>query len=170
MIDLEYERYKVVAQRHYARESSTLAITTFMSAGALAFLAIMTQGAVVVDQGLVKVVAQNDWRLYVAGIGFVVLGIVYHELTVLSIDREELMEVMRPMEDKLGLPKRTDRDKFFQFTRWLVFRLAVAAPAAGLLRIWGPLGNLDLLIFLVVVWLPYPLVFSMFHHLLLEDC
>jgi hypothetical protein len=54
-----------------------------------------------------------------------ILGIVYHELTVLTIDRKELRQIMRPMEDKLGVPKRTEWDKFFQFTRWLVFRVTV---------------------------------------------
>lgn len=159
VVDVEYERYQAVAQRHYARESSTLVITTFLSAGALAFLAIVTEGTVPIDP-----------RFYAAGIGFGVLGIAYHELTVLTIDRKELRQIMRPMEDKLGLPKRTEWDKFFQFTRWLVFRLAVVTPAAGLLRIWGPLDNLDLLVFIVVVWLPYPLVLSIFHYLLFEDC
>lgn len=100
----------------------------------------------------------GDMRLLGFGILFVTAGILYRELTVFSIDRQQLQRI-RQIEHELfpGWPKP---NPYHRFCRWLVFRMFMWSPAVLLLRLTAfldpLLGNILVFAFVIGV-LVYPL-------------
>ena len=143
--------YEALTQRVYTRESSTLTIATFTTSSALVFVAIVAD-AIVTGQRL------GDMRLLGFGILFVAAGILYRELTLFSIDRQQLQRI-RQIEQEL-FPEWPRPNPYYRFFRWLVFRMFMWSPAVLLLRLTAFLDPLlgHLLVFAFVIGvLVYPL-------------
>ena len=141
--------FEALTQRVYTRESSTLTIATFTTGSALVFVAIVAN-AIVAKQGL------GDPRLLGFGVLFVIAGILYRELTVFSIDRQQL-RMIRRIEHKL-FPQWPKPNACLRFFRWLVFRMFMWSPAVLLLRLTALFDRLHILAFAFVMGvLIYPL-------------
>ena len=145
-IDETFE-YEALTARVYSRESSTLTIATFTAAASLTFLAIAAQGEMA-----------KDIRIWLMGVAFSLLGIVYRELTVFTMDRKNLHRI-RKIERNRHFPQPTKWDKFFRGFRWFVFRCAMISPAVGLVRLWAVLDSwLGNPFAFLLVWLLYPVI------------
>jgi len=152
--------YDALTQRVYTRESSTLTIATFATGSALVFVAVVAD-AIVAKQGL------GDPRLFGFGLLFVAAGILYRELTVFSIDRQQLQRI-REIEREL-FPEWPKPNPYLRFLRWLVFRVFMWSPAVLLLRLTGRFDCLGILTFAFVMGvLIYPFPAALAEYCLLD--
>lgn len=152
-----HDEYEALTQRVYTRESSTLTIATFATGSALVFVAIAAN-AIVAKQGL------GDPRLFGFGILFVVAGILYRELTIFSIDMQQL-RMIRRIENEL-FPDWPKPNRYLRFLRWVAFRTFMWCPAVLLLRLTAFFDWLDILTYAFVMGIliyPLPVAFAEYY-------
>jgi len=118
--------YEALTTRLYTRETSTLTIATLTTAGALAFLAI------VVERGV------SDKGVYLLGLFFASVGILYRELTLFTIDRKQLFRIRQIEGDHRIFPNGIPTYQgFWTYFRWFIFRCVILSPVVGFLRYLG---------------------------------
>jgi hypothetical protein len=140
----EYER---LSRRVSTRESSTLTIAAFMTAGASVFFALLLR--------------TSDWRMYLAGTGLILVVIVYRELTVFTIDRVENERIHELESDRRLFPREVPRiGRISRFFRSFVFRLALLFFPVFFLRLMTYGGDV-LFALSLVIWLLYALIPSL---------
>ena len=138
--------YEALIERVYTRETSTLTIATLTTAAALAFLAIIVERQI------------SDMRVYILGLLFASAGILYRELTVFTIDRNQLLRIRQIEHDSRMFPTGIPTyHGFWTYFRWFVFRCVMFSPVLGF--IYFGLGGEDVLAFaLLGVVLVVPLL------------
>ena len=143
--------YEVLTARVYTRETSTLTIATLTTAAALAFLAIVVERQV------------SDTGVYLLGLLFALVGILYRELTLFTIDRKQLARIRQIQDDRRIFPNGIPTShRFWIYSRWFIFRCVIFSPVFGFLRYLGLVGEsvfcVALLGILVILVVPLLLV------------